>query len=343
MQPRIASLEHSARERQASWDSLLCECLVAVGKSDAELEEEHISLAVERYGDHAAHFCPLAPSIARLLPLSTHSPEEMAFAEELQDACGALMTIKNRLLAHIIVAKERGDRDALRELGPKHSALSKEIKTVSSLDAKVCRRMTVCSQRIMEHRGRSVLRNIDPTFLNDVEASMVGYTKVVDFYRLSDAARYSFGRQLEGPQHFTDVRRNVAILEVWNCDEIRIFNGYAVSGVDCPGERPGAEARALFTAIEAEDGLGQTYMRDEDAEYKLCASFCGGKLGLRHPSAPLPALTWSGRAVLFSKKPLCASCYDVVNRQLLELVPGLSLQVVVDEAEEETCCTKRKV
>jgi len=341
MRSQLATLEATAREKQATWDSLLSDCLAAVGKSDAELELEQTALAVERYGDRAHLFCPLAPSIARLLPVSTHSPEEMAFAEELQEACGALMNIKNRLLAHITAAKERGDRHALRDLGPRHSALGKEIKALGRLDAKVGRRITLCARRIMEYRSRCVLREIDPNLLRDVEASLAGYTKVSDFYRLSDAARYSFGRQLDGPQHFTDVRRNVAILEVWNMSGSKIYGGYAVSGVDCPGERPNKEARTLFSAIEAEDGLGETYARDQDAEYKLCASFCGDILGLRHPSAPLASSSWSGRAVLFSKKPLCASCHDVVNRQLMLLLPGLSLQVVVDEAEAEVIAEPR--
>merc|ERR1711963_1065695 len=110
----------------------------------------------------------------------------------------------------------------------------------------------------------------------------------------------------DGPQHFADVRRNVAVLEVWDAvTGTRVLNDYAVSGVDGPGTRPDAASRAMFIAQEVEDGLGETYARDYDAEFKLCASFCSA-----FPTGHMPTRPF--RAMLFSKKPLCVSCSDVV-------------------------------
>ena len=41
---------------------------------------------------------------------------------------------------------------------------------------------------------------------------------MLDFYRLSDSKEHSFGRVFSGPQHFTDIRRNVAILHATRGD-----------------------------------------------------------------------------------------------------------------------------
>merc|ERR1711959_20428 len=106
-------------------------------------------------------------------------------------------------------------------------------------DSKVSRRLTVASRRINAYRSQQNLRDVDPTQLQDIDATFKGYMKVLDFYRHSDAQRFSFNRQLSGPQHFADVRRNVAVLEVWD-DQLgkRIFNAFAVSGADAPGVQP---------------------------------------------------------------------------------------------------------
>merc|ERR1719183_380716 len=141
----------------------------------------------------------------------------------------------------------RSDREVLRTLGPKHAAWGKEIKAIQSLDAKVGRRLTVASRRINEYRSMQMLRYVQPAHLRDIEASFKGYMKVLDFYRHSDAQRYSFNRQLSGPQHFADIRRNIAVLEVW--DDLlgsRIFNAFAVSGADAPGVQPAELDKVLF-------------------------------------------------------------------------------------------------
>ena len=49
--------------------------------------------------------------------------------------------------------------------------------------------------------------------LVEVPPTRAGYEQILDFYRRTDASLYSFGRVFDGTQFFTDVRRNVAILQ----------------------------------------------------------------------------------------------------------------------------------
>lgn len=208
--------------------------------------------------------------------------------------------------------------------------------------------MKLASRRIHSYRSNQQVRDIDPSLLCAVEPSLRGYTKILDFYRHSDAQRYSFGRQFSGPQHFDDIRRNIAVLEVWDCRRGCVFyNGFAVSGIDSPGVRLNSSSDGLFVARAAEDGSGETYSREHDAEFKLCSTFCSSLLqdanaevgtAMISTSQDLSSFTARPpselRATLFSKKPLCSSCHSVVFHQLLARLPGLILQVIVDECEE---------
>ena len=198
-----------------------------------------------------------------------------------------------------------------------------------------------------------------------------GYEQVLDFYRLTDTSLYSFGRVQAGPQFFTDIRRNVAILrasrgvlpdeqrgeasgdkehadeEEWRlgrvllerieatspthaatdespattCEDATLFADFAVSGVGAPGLNLSAAAEAVaaeqaaqpvaalvpasagdatqdalvaagekhtpfrgpFHAFACVDWLGESYMRDHDAEFKLVSQLCMSRLGVCEP------------------------------------------------------------
>jgi len=330
LHPQVEELRQTASERHDEWERLLQEAKSACSVSDECLGTQQMELAASRYGMEADRFCVLPPSIASLIPLSTHSREEELFMQELQSLADIMHAVRERLFSHIAAAKQSGDRERLRELGPRYADWHKTVKDMKNFDHKVSRRKYLAARRLTAYRSQQTMREVEPKLLQHVEASLDGYTKILDFYRLSDASRYSFGRVQEGPQHFTDIRRNVAVLEVWNDQEVSIFNEYAVSGVDGAGVKLDTSEPLPLVPREAEDGLGEVYCRDQDAEFKLCSSFLKDVVGLSRPDAG-PATDWHGRAVLFSKKPLCASCHDVVHSQLLGLLPGLLLCVIVDE------------
>eukprot|EP00928_Gymnodinium_smaydae_P054088 TRINITY_DN37920_c0_g1_i1.p1 TRINITY_DN37920_c0_g1~~TRINITY_DN37920_c0_g1_i1.p1 ORF type:complete len:420 (+),score=110.95 TRINITY_DN37920_c0_g1_i1:78-1337(+) len=333
LRPVLDGLRNAARGRATAWDELLTTTRRAVSLSDQALDHEQAALAKQRYGSDAHHFCVLPPSIARLLPLSARSGQEISFSVELERAVEQLQALRARLVPLLGSAKRRGDRAALRLLGPRHGELGAEMKAISGLDALVSQRMTLASRRVAAYRSRQALRDIDPSWLSSVPASMDGYTRILDFYRHSDARQFSFGRQPAGAQHFTDLRRNVAVLEVFGADGAALFNGYAVSGADGVGVQAERAGRELFHASEVADGKGEVYLRDQDAEFKLCASLCD-RLAALGSLVDARAGAWRGRGVLFSKKPLCASCADVCLRQLPTVLPGLKLEVVVDESED---------
>lgn len=323
LRPRAEALRAAAAERRPAWAALCAEAEATAALPAEALHREASELAVRRYGPEADRFCVMPPSIARLLPASTRSPEEFRFVEEVESAVADMQQVRQRLLEHITAAKARDDREALRDLGPRYSGAAREIRALRDLDGAVTRRMSVASRRLAAYRAGQEVRPLPQGELLELPANFAGYTKVLDFYRLSDASRYNFGRQFEGPQHFTDVKRNVAVLEALDEDGRPVFNGFAVSGVGAPGVRPDEASRGRFSAMEVEDGGGETYSRDHDAEFKLCASLCQS----------VPA-NWRGRVHLFSKKPLCRSCADVVCVQLPRALPGVSLEVTVDETED---------
>merc|ERR1712137_1159041 len=88
----------------------------------AEVQElQQASLATERYGDEAFRFCVAPPNITTLLPMSLFNPEEEAFNVEVEDLAVEMSAVKDRFLAHVLDAKARNDREALRSLGPRLS------------------------------------------------------------------------------------------------------------------------------------------------------------------------------------------------------------------------------
>jgi hypothetical protein len=99
--------------------------------------------------------------------------------------------------------------------------------------------------------------------------------------------------------------------------------------VDACETRERFTPRGPFTPIEAVDGLGECYMRDHDAEFKLASALCTRWLGVRAPGDV--NATYRGRLTLWSKKALCASCAAVVHEQLVAALPNAELCVRVDD------------
>eukprot|EP01065_Artemidia_motanka_P048983 TRINITY_DN8034_c0_g1_i1.p1 TRINITY_DN8034_c0_g1~~TRINITY_DN8034_c0_g1_i1.p1 ORF type:complete len:417 (+),score=139.77 TRINITY_DN8034_c0_g1_i1:127-1377(+) len=334
----VSETEALCRSRSSVWKSRLEEAKQCAKVPPDEVTRLSAERALELYGEaEAGMFVPESPPVVRLIELSTRSPSEEGVARAVDKAAGQLDELKAPLLAHIAAAKRSSDRESLRRLGGELNDLARRARLVRGLDKCVGSRLQHSTRALAAHRARTAVRSIQTSLLRNVPPTRAGYDKVLDFYRHSEAAEHSFGRQLEGPQHFTDIRRNVAILEVRDASGVVVFNAFAVSGEATPGIGPPAAfpcgAPPLFDAIEAEDGLGETYGRQFDAEYKLVSKFCMETLGLtvHRNSEKFAACDFAGTIVLWSKKPLCASCAGVIREQLPRYVQKATLTVVVDD------------
>jgi len=180
--------------------------------------------------------------------------------------------------------------------------------------------VTVC-RRILP------VRRIDPAELTNIPASYEGYLQILDFYFFSDANLYCFGEHFSGPNWFTRLKRNVAILSVIDADGNCVYNNFAVSGEYKTPGAPLAPEEGPLQSIEAADENGRVFDRRHDAEFKLLTGLCGAVPVEQRPS-------WTASATLWSKKPLCRSCAGAVS-QVEGLFPRMSVAIVVGEPKTE--------
>lgn len=375
-----------AREMSPAWEAAL-ECVRgAAALTDEDLVNEGRAQALLYYGAEAApHFWPEPPSMTILIRYSVRSDLETTFAEHIDRFVASVAQAKSERLSKLKHVKQTSPEnvEAVRELGKGCSALVKIVNQARDLDKPVRERLGITAARISSYRNHCSSRSLlTEARLVDVPPTRSGYEQILDFYRLTDAAEHSFGRSLDGPQFFTDIRRNVAILhatrllpaakhapsglghvilskdtESAGCLGITasqrgsmtdtrqldtFFSAYAVSGVDAPGLNPvsseglPSEGRAPpgpFEAIVCEDGLGESYQRDHDAEFKLVSALCSQQLAVRAPGDV--NTDYHGRITLWSKKPLCASCDAVIHRQLAAALPNAEICVRIDDEQQE--------
>ena len=433
--PDLGHLNRHAREWRASWMARLDLVRRAAALSNEQLHEEGRSEAIRRYGHaDAPHLWPDPPSLTLLIEQSVRTDQEASFTSEVDAFATRVAEAKAARLAQLQEAKAASPPEtaSVRVLGQGLGLLVKAVREATELDKPVRERLELSTKRIARYRASCSVRALAPSArLVGVPPTRAGYEQILDFYRLTDASTYSFGRVSDGPQFFTDVRRNVAIMHATRgplpaadaarstvggdrseqgaqhaaragsvrlgdgsdgsvgasigahygaCmgasigddggDDAVLFSEYAVSGVDAPGLNPEVGAatgaasesepadtrceastgceepadtivvdacetrerftpRGPFTPIEAVDGLGECYMRDHDAEFKLASALCTRWLGVRAPGDV--NATYRGRLTLWSKKALCASCAAVVHEQLVAALPHAELCVRVDD------------
>ncbi|CAL1129280.1 unnamed protein product [Cladocopium goreaui] len=142
-----------------------------------------------------------------------------------------------------------------------------------------------------------------------------------------DANLYCFGEHFSGPNWFTRLKRNVAILSVIDADGNCVYNNFAVSGEYKTPGAPLAPEEGPLQSIEAADENGRVFDRRHDAEFKLLTGLCGAVPVEQRPS-------WTASATLWSKKPLCRSCAGAVS-QVEGLFPRMSVAIVVGEPKTE--------
>lgn len=334
----FSELECRAEQQRPRWEIALDCARQAAALSNDDMLAEGRREAAQRYAPgEVDHFFPEPPSVARLTRLADRSGEEEAIAMALDAFAASSSTCRTALMDELKQAKAAGDRELTRRFGRRANALYTLTARARALDAPVRTRLTISIRRIAAFRAACAIRPISPSSavssrqLTNVPPTRSGYDRVLDFYRFSDAARHSFGRAYSGPQFFTDIKRNVAVLHATRgeADSKCVYNDYAVSGENAPGlNLDGREGP--FEAIACEDGLGEHYLRDHDAEYKLVTEFCARHLDMRRRGAV--CTEYRGRITLWSKKPLCASCSDVFYQQLGRVLPRATLEVRVDDS-----------
>merc|ERR1711924_98247 len=164
-------------------------------------------------------------------------------------------------------------------------------------------------------------REIHPGDLRNIPPSRAGYLKILDFYFFSDANVYCFGENFSGPNWFTRLKGDVAIISVFDSQKVLAYNQFSVSGMY---HKPGASLvpeGCSFKTSEAEDENGRLFDRRNDAEVKLLSAF-----------AQKFSADFEGSGVLWTLKPLCKSCAGVVA-QFKVRFPKMCLEVIEDSHE----------
>ena len=211
--PRFAELAQYAEERRDKWSSMLMTATHAAALSNEELRLEGRQEACRRYDESAVqHFWPDPPSIVTLTTYSVRDEAEAAFFTDLEAFCASVAAAKTVQLALVQAAKSATPPDVenVRRLGRGIGALSSLMQLARELDKPVRERVQIASRRIPSYRESCAIRSLPADFqLVDVPPSRAGYEQVLDFYRFTDVGIHSFGRASEGPQFFTDIRRNV--------------------------------------------------------------------------------------------------------------------------------------
>lgn len=183
---------------------------------------------------------------------------------------GALDATRSELLA----AKERGDLTVLRSMGRSFNDLKVLLQRLEGDRRKLTKNSALAALLVTVCRRVLPVRQINPADLRDIPPSHEGFLRIADFHLFSDAGLYDFGEHTAGPNLFTRLKRNVAILLVRDSQGQVIYNAFAVSGeFNTPGAPP-VSASGPLHSIEAEDEHGRLFDRRYDAEFKLLSGFC---------------------------------------------------------------------
>lgn len=251
---RLDALRGRRDAAASAWDADLALVRAAAALGDAELAAESSAVALSRYGAAAAPlYRPEPPSVTTLTRLSVRSIDEAAFAADVERLHADAVQIRTESLRALKASQAAGDKAAVRAIGGGLNALAAASKEAQQLDVVVRTRLTIASRSLDAYRARCTVRALnlrDARRLRAVPPDRDGYEQILDFYRLTDASLFSFGRASAGPQHFTDIRRNVAILRADGCS---MGAGAEVGADRCGGEAGGDSAPSAEGVPGAED------------------------------------------------------------------------------------------
>lgn len=331
-----------ATHHKSAWALRLAEVESTGTESIELLRREAEELSRKRYGDDQLQFCCEPPAVSRLSNLSTRSAGEQAVQTKIQCVLTKLLLVRDGLLRDLKAMKGKGLFQDVQRLGNVLADVSREYFHTKSLDELVVRRLKISWARLAAYYNKCELREHAEdrydVLMKGLTANAEGYRRILDFYRHTDSRVHSFGRQRKGPgcglpwlQRFADMRSNVTILSATDHAGAPTYCRFAVSGKGAPGvaEPNDDESMELLHAQRCEeyraDGQhGKMYSREYDAEFKVVWDFLQS-IRLRHSSHS------GGRVELWSRKAPCASCSDVMHRQLPMLLPTYEVRVTVHD------------
>jgi len=301
---------------------------LASGGADDEAEIRQVAAAIGAEQHQLQEILML--NHRELLELSTaNTPDEKKeLLSEMDAVLEELRRAQDAIHGKLLAAKERLDMDAVRTLGRALNELKGLLRRFGGERRSLTKNSALAALLVTVCRRVLPVRQIDPAELDEILPSYDGYLQILDFYFFSDASLYCFGEHYSGPNWFTRLKRNVAILLVQDAREQTLYNAFAVSGEHKTPGVPCAPESSPLRSIEAEDEHGRIFDRRHDAEFKLLTGLCN----LFSDKSAEECAAWSGSGVLWSRKPLCRSCVGAVQ-QVRERLPRFRLEVVVGEAD----------
>lgn len=261
-----------------------------------------------------------------LVRLSTTAVSDLK-EEVLREVDEVLARLKCALAAvrgELLEAKERSDMVAVRRTGRSFNDLKGLVRRLDEERRLITRNSALAALLVTVCRRVLPVRQVDPAALQDIPPSCEGYRRIMDFYFFTDAGLYFFGDYPSGPNWFVRLKRNVAILLVVDAAGKVAYNAFAVSGEHRAPGAPLATDGGPLKSGEAEDEHGRMFNRQHDAEFKLLSGFCSATSAIGSNSCA----SWEGTATLWSRKPLCTSCWGAVS-QVKQRFPLLRLTVSV--------------
>lgn len=256
-----------------------------------------------------------------LLELTTRMPEgKEEILRQLDEVRTSLRAAQTAVHGKLLHAKMGADPELVRSLGRTLNDLRALMRRLEADRSEVLRNSRLAALLVTVCRRVLPVRQINPMELKTIDPCHNGYLRILDFYFFSDASKYCFGERYSGPNWFTRLKRNVAILEVLGENKELIYNDFAVSGVYNKPGAPLAPDNGFFKSSEAEDEHGRVFDRRNDAEFKLLSTF----------AERFRNTDFAGTATLWSKKPLCKSCQNVVQ-QFHKRFPHATLKVIEEE------------
>lgn len=298
--------------------------------TSSEAEEEARQVAASIGGERERLQEILMRSQRELLELSTSATPDYKkeLLAEMDAVLDELRRAQDAVHSELLAAKERSDMNAVRVAGRSLNDLKALTRRLDGERRALTKNSALAALLVTVCRRVLPVRHVDPDDLRDISPSYEGYLQILDFYFFSDASLYCFGEHYSGPNWFTRLKRNIAILMVDDAEGKRLYNAFAVSGVHMTPGAPHAPENGPLVSIEAEDEHGRVFDRRHDAEFKLLSGFCLS-VGDEEKAASLEAT-----ASLWSKKPLCRSCAGAVQ-QVQRRFPRMKIEIEVGTSVEE--------